>query len=323
MPPSSPPEPSTQTTTKTTVQGEPLSLTWPNLWFLVRETAREWDEDKAPRLGAALAFYSVLSLGPLLLIVVSIAGLAFGAEAPRALMLAEIRHLIGNEGAEAIAGVLTRSQTPTSGIIGTIIGLVTLFISATGFFAQLQDALNTIWNVEPRAARHWSGFIKKRLLSFAMIIGTGLLLLLSLVVSAGLSAVSGLMSHLLPVTLMHVVNILLSFGLITLIFALTFKFLPDIQIAWQDVWIGAVITAGLFVTGKFFIGLYLGHSALMSIYGAAGSLMVILVWIYYSTQIFFFGAEFTQVYSRHIGSHAHERRRKKRALKQAKKYRAA
>jgi membrane protein len=156
-----------------------------------------------------------------------------------------------------------------------------------------------------------------------MIIGTGLLLLLSLVVSAGLSALSGVMTHFLPVTLMHLVNIVLSFGLITLIFALTFKFLPDIQIAWRDVWIGAVITAGLFVVGKFLIGLYLGHSALMSIYGAAGSLMVILVWIYYSTQIFFFGAEFTQVYSRHIGSHAHERRRKKRALKLAKKYKAA
>jgi membrane protein len=285
----------------------PLPLTWASLWFLIKETAREWEEDKAPRLGAALAFYSVLSLGPLLLIVVSIAGLAFGQEVPRALMLGEIRHLIGNDGAEAIGGMLSRAHTPTSSLIGTLIGLVTLFISATGFFAQLQDALNTIWNVEPKAK----------------ILGTGLMLLMSLVVSAGLTALSSYMSNLLPLALMHIVNIALSFGLITLIFALTFKFLPDVAIAWQDVWIGAVITAGLFVIGKFFIGLYLGHSALMSIYGAAGSLMVILVWIYYSTQIFFFGAEFTQVYSRHIGSHHHERRRKRRALAQANKYKDA
>lgn len=286
-------------------------LTWALLWQMLREAAQEWQDDKAPRLGAALAFYSVLSIGPLLLIVTAIAGLAFGPDAVNGYLFAELRHLVGDVGASAIQAILASSANPEQGIIATIIGLVTLVVSATGFFAQLQDAMNAIWNVEDDTNTHWSWFIKKRLLSFAMIVGVGFLLLISLVISAALAAFSALIANFFPPFILSVINLIISFAVVTFLFGMIFKILPDAYIAWRDVWVGAAITAVLFSIGKQLIGLYLGQSALASAYGAAGSLIVVLVWIYYSTQIFFFGAEFTQVYSRHFGKKIQPRRPRK------------
>lgn len=278
-------------------------LTLAAFWFIFRETIREWNDDKVPRLGAALAFYSMLSIGPLLLIVIAMAGLAFGRDAVSHYIFAEIRGLIGDAGAAAIQTILANSSNPKANYVATLIGLVTLIVSATSFFAQLQDALNVIWNVEERESGHWTWFIKKRLLSFVIILGVGFLLLMALVISAALSAISTFFGGLIPITfVLHLINELISFTVITLLFAMIYKVLPDVHIKWSDVWIGAAITALLFTFGKLLIGLYLGQSAFSSTYGAAGSLIVVLVWIYYSTQIFFLGAEFTQVYTRYMGS---------------------
>lgn len=275
-------------------------LNWAAMIFLLKETWQEWNDDNVPRLGAALAFYSILSIGPLLLIVVSLAGLAFGDEAASQFIFYEISDMVGIDGASAIRTMLTNSTTTESSLIATAIGVVTLVISATGFFVQLQDSLNAIWNVEGSNADLMS-FVKKRLLSFGMILGIALLLLIALVISAALSAVTTFFADLLPALIMHGVNLAGSFAAITFLFAIIFKVLPDVKIRWRDVWLGAAITALLFSIGKTLIGIYLGQSAFSSTYGAAGSLMVLLVWIYYSTQIFFIGAEFTQVYTRYLG----------------------
>ncbi|MFT3997845.1 MAG: YihY/virulence factor BrkB family protein [Asticcacaulis sp.] len=274
------------------------------------ETWTEWNEDNAPRLGAALAFYSILSIGPLLLIVTGIAGIAFGRDAVNGYLMTELGTLIGDQGAAAVQTMLSGAFNPHQGAIATAIGLITLIISATGFFAQLQDAMNAIWNVE-LDRKHWTWFIKKRLLSFTLVVGIGFLLLVSLVVSAGLSAFSAFISPYVPAPVMGLLNIVLSYAVVTFLFAMTFRILPDAHISWSDVWVGALITAVLFTIGKQLIGLYLGQSALSSAYGAAGSLIVLLVWIYYSTLIFFFGAEFTQVYSRHLGKTIKPRRKRK------------
>jgi len=277
-------------------------LTFRLLWQMLRESGQEWLDDKVPRLGAALAFYSVLSIGPLLLIVIAIAGLAFGRAAVSGYLYEEIRALVGDIGAQAIQAILASSANKGSGIVATLIGLVTLIVSATGFFAQLQDAMNAVWNVDETQKRHWSWFIRKRVLSFALIVGIGFLLLISLVVSAALAALNAFVAEYTPGFLTHLINHLVSFIVMTFMFGMVFKILPDVKIRWRDVWVGAAITAVLFSFGKYLIGLYLGHSALSSAYGAAGSLIVLLVWIYYSTQIFFFGAEFTQVYTRHFST---------------------
>ena len=270
------------------------------LWFILRETFREWNEDKVPRLAAAQAFYSMLGVGPLLLIVISLAGLVFGRDAVAGYVFAEVRRLIGDVGAQAIQTIVINSRGSSAGIVA-IFSFVALIISTIGYFAQLQDALNTIWNVEGRPRGDIMGFVKKRLLSFAMIGGIGFLLLTALVVSAGISAVAHLFAGSAPAVLLHLLNLVVSFAVITLLFAMIFKVLPDVDIRWRDVWIGSGLTALLFSVGKYFIGLYLGRSAFSSTYGAAGSLIVVLVWIYYSTQIFFIGAEFTQVYARYMG----------------------
>lgn len=273
-----------------------------SLWQMVKLTGQDWWEDKAPRLGAALAFYSVLSLGPLLLIVISVSGLVFGYEAASGQVVEQLRGLVGNEGAEAIQTVLVNSRRPEAGIFATIVGIITLLIGATGVFGQLQDALNTIWEVKAKPGRGVLWILRKRFLSFAMVLGTGFLLLISLAISAGLAALGQLAVDSLPEILMSGINFLISFGVTTLLFAMIFKILPDVHIKWRDVWMGAVITAALFTIGKSLIGIYLGHSALSSTYGASGSLIVLLLWIYYSAQILFLGAEFTQVYARRHGS---------------------
>jgi membrane protein len=289
-----PPQPKAKTRPPLTVQA---------FWFILKETAREWNDDKVPRLGAALAFYAMLSMGPLLLIVVAFAGMAFGRAAVEGYIFDEITKVMGDEGARAVRTILANTSNPKANIIASIIGFVTLIVSATSFFAQLQDALNAIWNIEERENGHWTWFIHKRLLSFVMIAGGGVILLIGLVVSAILPAITSAFGNVIPLSFaVHFLHNLVSFVIITLVFAMIFKVLPDVHIQWRDTWIGAAITALLFAFGKLLIGIYLAHSAFTSTYGAAGSLIVVLVWIYYSTQIFFLGAEFTQVYSRYMGA---------------------
>lgn len=274
-------------------------------WTLLRQTADEWLADHAPRLGAALAFYSMLSLGPLLLLTLSFASIFFGEDAARGQIMGQIDGLIGQEGAATVQLVLAKTSDDTeTSFLATLIGIVTLLVGASGVFGQLQDALNTIWNVPPRKHFNFWKLIRDRFLSFTMVLGTGFLLLISLVVSAGLAAVGEFGIYLLPGTefLFQFVNQVVSLGIITALFAVIFKYVPDTKVAWGDVWLGAFITALLFTLGKLAIGLYLGQSAFSSTYGAAGSLVVLLVWVYYSAQILFFGAEFTQVYSRRVGA---------------------
>ena len=268
---------------------------------LGRETWREWNNDQAARLGAALAFYAILSIGPVLLIVISVAGVAFGNDHTRGYLLQQIQHLVGTDGARAIGDILEHSSSPRKSLMATAVGLVTLLVSASGFFAQLQAAMNAVWNV-PKAQSNVMDFVNKRLLSFGMILGICLLLLFSLVISAGVAAITAMFGGTLPALALSLGNTVISFGVTTLLFAMIFKVLPDVHIRWQDVWAGAAFTALLFSIGKTLIGLYLGRSAMSSTYGAAGSLIVLLVWIYYSSQVFLLGAEFTQVWARFRGS---------------------
>ncbi|HSE60371.1 MAG TPA: YihY/virulence factor BrkB family protein [Nitrospiraceae bacterium] len=274
------------------------------LWGLLKRTAAEWSEDKVPRLGAALAYYTIFAIVPLLVIIITMIGLFFGQEAAQSHILTQLAGLVGQQSAEAIRDMLQRAHQPSGGIVATAIAVVTLLLGASGLFGQLQDALNTIWGVEPRPGRGIWGLIQDRFLSFMAVLGTGFLLLVSLVLSAALSALGTWFSGLLPApeVLLQTLNLLVSFGVITLLFAMMFKLLPDARIAWRNVWVGAGITALLFTLGKFLIGLYLGKSDIGSAYGAAGSLVIVLVWVYYSAQILLFGAEFTQVYANASGA---------------------
>ena len=271
------------------------------LWMLFKNTFLAWNEDKAPRLGAALAFYSMLSLGPLLLLILSVAGLFFGEHAVRGEIVEQIDGLVGPEGAALIQQVLASSASKQQGILASLVGLATLLIGASGVFGQLQEAMNVIWKVPPRAKGGFRRLVLVRLFSFAMVLSTGFLMLISLVVSAVLAAIGKYSLAALPGTeqLWQLINQLVGLSVTTLLFAVIFKFVPDRRIAWRDVLAGAALTAVLFTLGKFAIGLYLGQSAFSSTYGAAGSLVVLLVWVYYSSQILFFGAEFAQVYAEH------------------------
>ena len=271
---------------------------------LARTTLKEWSEDKVPRLGASLAYYTVFSIAPMLVIAIAIAGLVFDpAEVQRA-VLSQMGGLVGPDGAELIRTMLESAQNLGTGLLAAGLGLVTLVLGALGAFGQLQDALNTIWEVKPRPGRGLRGILQDRLLSLSMVLVVGFLLLVSLVLSTALSAVGGVVGGLLPESelLLSIINFGLSFVVITVLFALMFKYLPDAKINWRDVWIGAAITALLFTLGKQLIGLYLGNASVTSSYGAAGSLVVLLLWVYYSAQIFLLGAEFTQVYANQYGS---------------------
>jgi membrane protein len=275
------------------------------IWGLLKDTFDEWNEDKASRLAAALAYYTVFSLAPLLIIAITIASLIFDQAAAEGQIVQQIQGLVGKDGAQAIQEMIRNASKPSSGgTIATIIGVATLLFGASGVFGQLQDALNTIWEVAPKPGRGVVGFIRDRFLSFSMVLGTGFLLLVSLVLSTGLAALSSYFGNLLPGfdALWQIVNFVISFGVVTVLFALIYKVLPDAKITWGDVWIGAAITALLFTIGKFLLGVYLGNGAFGSTYGAAGSFVVILAWVYYSAQILFFGAEFTQVYAGKYGS---------------------
>lgn len=271
---------------------------------LLRETFTEWNEDKASRLAAALAYYTVFSLAPLLIIAIAIAGAVFGEEAARGEIVGQIQGLVGQDGAEFIETAIEGASKPRAGTIASLISIAVLLFGASGLFAQLQDSLNTIWEVQPKPGRGLIGILRDRFLSFTMVLGVGFMLLVSLVLSAGLAAVVNFFGNLFPVIsgLLQFANFFLSFAVTTLLFGLIYKVLPDVKIAWSDVWSGAIVTSLLFSIGRFALGLYLGNSSFGSTYGAAGSVVIILVWVYYAAQILFFGAEFTQVYARRYGS---------------------
>ena len=278
------------------------------MFNLIKTTIHEWQEDRAPRLAAALAYYTTFSLAPLLILIIAVAGLVGGQQAAQSQVMAQIQDLLGPQGSAFIQGMIESASQPSTGIAATLIGVVTLLFGALGVFGELQNSLDMIWDVKPKPAQNlWDGikrFFLGRLLSFTMVLGIGFLLLASLVISAALSALAQFLSTTLPLAdlWLQLINFFSSFIVITLLFAMIFKFLPEAEIAWKDVWLGAAVTSLLFTLGKLLIGLYLGRSRVGSIFGAAGSLAILLIWIYYSAQILFFGAEFTQVYANLYGS---------------------
>lgn len=277
------------------------------IWKLIKGTIDEWNQDNVGQMAAALAYYTVFSIAPLIVIAVAVAGAVFGEEAARGEIVKQIQGLVGKPGAEVIQTALANTQEPGagSGLVASLISLAALMFGASGVFVQLQDSLNAVWNVKADPSRGVKGVVRKRILSFAMVVTIGFILMVSLIVSAGLSALNAYASHLIPgfEVLWKIINLAISFGAIAGLFALVYKYLPDITIAWKDVLVGACLTSFLFSVGKELLGLYLGNSTFGSTYGAAGSLVTFLAWIYYTVQIMLFGGEFTQVYARMYGSH--------------------
>jgi membrane protein len=271
---------------------------------LIGQTFREWREDKAPQLGAALAFYTALSIAPLLVITLGVVAFFLGTEAAGGQVTQQLRALVGEEGGNAIEDMIANANKPTEGAVATMLSVVTLLFGASGVFGQLQTALNTIWEVKPKPGRGIWGFVRDRFLSFTMVMGMAFLLLVSLVITASIASLGSFFGNSQDSLkwIAQAINFVVSFGVITLLFALMFKLLPDVKMAWRDVWLGAMLTAALFTIGKFAIGQYLGQSSMASSYGVAGSFVVLLVWVYYSAQILFFGAELTQVYANQFGS---------------------
>lgn len=271
---------------------------------LFQETFQEWSNDKASRLSAALAYYTIFSIAPLLIIVIAIAGAVFGDEAAKGQIFGQIQGLVGEAGAKLIQDAIKNASQPKQSAIASIISVIVLLFGATGLFTELQDALNTIWEVQPKPGRTVKNMVRVRVLSFAMILGIGFLLLVSLTTSTVLAALVAYFNNLLPGVdfIWRVVNFILSFVVTTVLFGLIFKVLPDVKITWSDVWIGAALTSVLFSLGRFLLGQYLGNGSFGSAYGAAGSIVVVIAWVYYAAQILFFGAEFTQVYARRYGS---------------------
>ena len=284
------------------------SLRWHDFTFLLSESFDGWSKHKAPRLGASLAFYTLLSLTPLLLVVVAVVGLVFGHTAAQHDIVQEVQMLVGIQGAKATEALLEGSRNTAHGIVATIVGLLTLLFGASGVMIELRDALNTIWEVPtPQLTgvrRKITSYIKDRLLSFAMVLSVGFLLVVSLAVSTLIAAVGALSTSLLPGTeaLLHVVNTLVAFAVITGLFAAIYKIMPDVRLEWRDVILGGAFTSLLFSVGKLLLGLYLGKASIASSYGAFASIVVLVIWVYYSGQIFFLGAEFTRTFANHYGS---------------------
>lgn len=271
---------------------------------LLKEAFKQWQQDNASQLAAALAYYTVFSLTPLLIVAIAIAGSIFGQKAAEGEIIAQIRSLVGSSGADAIETLLNNASQPEIKSFASLVSLAILFIGASGVFAQLQEALNRIWHVTDTKKGGIIELIRKRILSFAMVLVIGFLLLVSLILSAVISALSNFGSnYLLGWDFLWIfLNFSLSFILTTLLFAAIYKFLPDAFISWKDVWVGAIFTSLLFSLGQYLLGVYLGKSSLGSAYGAAGSFVVLLAWVYYSAQILLFGAELTQVYARKFGT---------------------
>ena len=272
-------------------------------WELGKESVTSFVNDQALSRGAAIAFYAVTSIGPLVLIIVAIAGLAFGQDAARGAIAAQLSGLMGQQSAELLQNIIRSASGKSSGIFAGALGVITLLVTASGMFGEMQSALNAIWKADPKGGTV-SRLIRARAASLGLVVALGFLLLVSLVIGAGLSALSEYVNAYLPFGhfILQAVNFLISFALISVLFAEIYKVLPDKNLAWRDVLVGAVATAFLFSIGKFLIGLYIGSSAVASSYGAAGALIVALLWIYYSAQIFLLGAEFTKVYAHRHGS---------------------
>ena len=275
------------------------------MWQFLKKTVYNWIDDDPFVLAAALSYYTLFSLAPLLTIAIAMAGLFFGQEAAQNQVVETTRGLVGKESAQAIQDMIqSAGEKPAAGIISTLFGVIALLFGAGGVVGQLQASLNKVWGVAPKPGQGVWGFIRQRFVSYAMVLSIGFLLLVSLVVSAVLSGMSRLLGNMFggAEALVHGLDLLVSFAFITLLFAMIYKFLPDARIRWKDVWIGAVFTSLLFTIGKSLIGLYLGNSGVTSVYGAAGSLITVLLWVYYSALIFFFGAELTRVYATEYGS---------------------
>lgn len=274
-------------------------------WALLKQVAQSWLDDYAPSMGAALAYYTTFSLAPLLLIAISVAGLVFGEDAARGEIVAQLRSLMGEQSATAVQGLLVSVHKPTEGILATLLGVSLLFIGATSVFGELQNALNRIWRAPARSQNGgWMALVQARLLSFGMVLAMGFLLIVSLLVSALLSFTGRWLEPVFGewVVVAATINAVGGFVLVATMFALIYKVMPQARVEWKDVWIGAIFTALLFTLGKSLIGLYVGRSGVASGFGAAGSLVVILVWVYYSAQIFLLGAEFTWCYANAFGS---------------------
>jgi membrane protein len=275
------------------------------------ESVKAWFEQRAASKGAALAFYTLFSMTPILLLAVVVAGYFFGAEAAQGEIMAQMQGLVGPNGAQAIQALLAAARNPASGLVATIVASVLLLLGATSVFVELKGSLDELWGIEKPRRSGFSLLLRTRLLSFGLVLVLAFLLLISLVVSAALAVleryVGGIWSS--SAIVLETIASLISFGVIACLFAVIYKMLPDAPLSWRDVWTGAIFTAGLFSLGKYAIGLYLGNSAVASGFGAAGSVVALLLWVYYSAQIFFLGAEFTRQYALWYGSLQHERQR--------------
>lgn len=264
---------------------------------MIKETLIGWSKHRCSALGAALAYYSIFSIGPLLVICTAIAGLAFGPDAVHAQLAAQVDGLLGSAGAQAFGALLASASRPHQGMLATIFGVGTLLFGAVGVVAQLKEALNTVWEVEASGGNGMWRVARGYLISLAGVLSLGFLLLVSLIFTTALAAIGKFVAPYSTTSLLQIVGSLVSFGFVTVLFAMMFKWLPDAEVDWRDVWLGAALTAALFEIGKFLIGLYVGTLALQSPYGAATSLVMLLIWVYYSSQIFLLGAEFTHVYA--------------------------
>jgi membrane protein len=272
-------------------------------FLLLRATLESWMDDKALRLSAAVAYYSIFSIAPLLILSISFASTFFGQEAVRGHLDVQLVQYIGAPAAEAVQSMVKSAAKADQGVLATVLGFITLLVGATGVFGQLKDALNTIWEVRPKPGKAWILFLRERVISFGMVLVIGFLLLTSLLLTTVLAALNQYLENILPLPgfMWAALSMIVSFGIVTVLFALMFKVLPDAMIEWRDVWTGAFFTAALFEVGKFGLSLYLGRENTASSYGAAGAVVLLLLWVYYNACILFLGAEFTQVYAQHTG----------------------
>lgn len=279
-------------------------MTTKQIVSLAKRSFSAWSDDYAPSMGAALSYYTVFSLAPLLIVVIAVAGLAFGADAARGAILDQLKGLLGPDGAKGVQDLLESASKPSRGVTASILGAATLVLGATSVFGELQSALDRIWHAPPAPGGGIIGMVKNRFLSFGLVVAVGFLLVVSLVVSAALAAFGKWWGAYFPAwdLLLQTLNFIVSFLVVTVMFALIYKVLPRVKVTWRDVWVGAAVTSALFTLGKFLIGLYLGHADVASGFGAAGSIALLFVWIYYSAQIFLLGAEFTWLFAHEHGS---------------------
>ena len=284
---------------KSSADSEPADPSW---WGIVNSAAMQWVGHKDARLGAALSYYSVFSIGPLILIAIAVAGLLFGQDAVRGEVTGSLKGLLGDTGARAIETMLAEASKPKEGMLATLIGIGTLLFAAIGVVVQLKDALNTVWEAETPPGKGLWSYARTYVFSLAGVLSLGFLLLISMLITTALSAMGHFLVPYMPEAAFQALSFVVSFCVISILFAMMFKWLPDAEITWSDVWIGAVATAGLFEIGKFLIGLYIGKQGLESTYGAAASIVIVLIWVYYSAQIVLFGAELTNVYAKTWGS---------------------